>query len=81
MKTSSLRQLQHHLSEVMRWVDHGEEVKITRRNRVVARLLPEKTSSEIKVWPDFAERARIAFKSPSGKLPSQIIRDDREERS
>ena len=80
MKTSSLRQLQHHLSEVMRWVDHGEEVKITRRNRVVARLVPEKSAPEVKIWPDFAKRARALCKSHSGKFPSQIIIDDREER-
>ncbi len=79
MKTASLRHLQHHLSEVIRWVDHGEEVLVTRRNRVVAKLVPASPASPKKIkWPDFLERAKhIKVK---GKPLSQTIMEGREER-
>ena len=31
MKTASVRDVQHHLSRVLAWVEQGEEVQITRR--------------------------------------------------
>jgi hypothetical protein len=33
MKSVSLRHMQHHLSDVMRHVDQGQEVLVTRRRR------------------------------------------------
>lgn len=58
MKTVSLRDMQHHLSEVMRHVDQGNEVLVTRRNRPVARLSPVRPAAIIAAWPDFAGRAK-----------------------
>ena len=40
MKTATVRQVQHNLSEVLSWVEQGEEVRVLRRKQVVARLLP-----------------------------------------
>jgi prevent-host-death family protein len=80
MKKASLRDLQHHLSEIMRYVDHGEEVQITKRNRVVARLVPEYFPHKPKKWPDFAQRARSIIKKPKGKPLSEIVLEDRQER-
>ena len=79
MKTASLRHLQHHLSEVIRWVDHGEEVLVTRRNRVVAKLVPASPAPPKKIkWPDILARsAKIKVK---GKPLSQTIIEEREER-
>lgn len=81
MKQASVRQLQHHLSGVIRWVDHGEEVKITRRNRVIARIVPDRPLPKALLWPNFVQRAHGIFKHPKGKPLSEIILEDREGRS
>ncbi len=65
MKTVTLRQMQHNLSEIVRQIDHGEEIVVTRRGRPMARLvpiIPQKTRAE---WPDFAARAVRAKRSLS----------------
>ena len=40
MKTATTREVQHHFSRVLNWVDSGEEVVITRRGEKVARVVP-----------------------------------------
>lgn len=81
MKRATIRQVQHHLSDVMKWVEDGEEVIILRRDRVVARIIPPGRTSGAPVWPDFTGRARrIWGKRPRGKPLSRIIVEDREER-
>lgn len=57
MKAVSLRQMQHHLSEIIRQVDAGQEVLVTRRKRVIARLVPVSAPARKPKWPDFAARA------------------------
>jgi antitoxin (DNA-binding transcriptional repressor) of toxin-antitoxin stability system len=57
MKQFSIMETQHNLSKVLREVEAGQEVQITRRKKVVARLLPPLKSEEIR-FPDFAARAR-----------------------
>jgi len=74
MKTVSLRHMQHHLSEVLRHTDQGEEVLVTRRNRPVARLVPVRSGPAKTHWPAFAARAvRI-----TGRPLSQVILDERD---
>ncbi len=48
---------QHNLSKVLREVEAGQEVQITRRKKVVARLLPPQNAETV-TFPDFATRAR-----------------------
>jgi antitoxin (DNA-binding transcriptional repressor) of toxin-antitoxin stability system len=81
MKKATIRQVQHHLSEVMKWVEDGEEVLILRRDRVVARIVPPGRASEVPTWPDFTRRARrIWGRRLRGKPLSRIISEDREAR-
>lgn len=47
---------QHNLSRVLREVEAGYEVGITRRKKLVARLLPPEEPTKIQ-FPDFAKRA------------------------
>jgi antitoxin (DNA-binding transcriptional repressor) of toxin-antitoxin stability system len=42
MKTASVRELRNHYTTVMKWIEAGEEVKISKRGKVIARLVPEK---------------------------------------
>lgn len=80
MIKASIRELQHHLSKVMRHVEHGEEVFITRRNRVVAKIVPAVVQAETVEWPDFVTRATTIVGPQKGIPPSQFVVDDREER-
>ena len=81
MKTANIRNVQHNLREVLRWVEQGHEVRITRRNRTVARLLPAQDAPQAMEWPDFLARAnRIWGKRPRGKGVSRLIIEAREER-
>ena len=74
MKSVSLRQMQHHLSDVMRHVDQGQEVLVTRRRRTIARLVPIQPAAAKVKWPDFAVRtARI-----KGRALSAIILAERD---
>jgi prevent-host-death family protein len=57
MKTFSIMEAQHNLARVLREVEAGHEVGITRRNQLVARLLPPAGQSEVEL-PDFVGRAR-----------------------
>lgn len=41
MKTATVRDLRNHYSGLLKWIEAGEEVRITRRGKAVARLVPE----------------------------------------
>jgi antitoxin (DNA-binding transcriptional repressor) of toxin-antitoxin stability system len=55
MKRASLRDLRYNFAAVENLLQAGEEVQITRRERVVARLLPA-GDAEIGKRPDFLGR-------------------------
>ncbi len=50
MKTATIRQLRNQCRDVMGWVEAGEEVKISKRGKVVARLIPEKRAPRKFDW-------------------------------
>jgi prevent-host-death family protein len=82
MKTASVRDVQHHFRKVLAWVEKGEEVVVTRRNRTVARLVPSSPDTFPCIpLPDFAARARgIWGAQPKGASLSGAILAEREER-
>ncbi len=82
MKSVSLRHMQHHLSDVMRHVDQGREVLVTRRRRTIARLVPASPAATSIKWPDFAARtakasALVAARIKGRPLSSTIL-DERD---
>jgi antitoxin (DNA-binding transcriptional repressor) of toxin-antitoxin stability system len=79
MKSASVREVQHNLSAVLDWVARGEEVQVTKRRRVVARLLPPEPL--IVATPDYCGRARKLWgPRPKGKSLSETVSDARGER-
>ena len=79
MKTATVRQVQHHLSEVLSWVERGEEVRVLRRNKVVARLVPPEPQPAAS--PDFLGRATAIWGSkPAGASLSAIVSNSRGEK-
>ena len=79
MKKASIGEAQHNLKRVLDYVAGGEEVLITRRNKVVARIVPPDTRET--VLPRFTERAQRVFGQAIGKDLSRIVDEDREERT
>ncbi len=78
MKSVSLRHMQHHLSDVMRHVDQGQEVLVTRRRRTIARLVPASPATARIKWPDFAARtakahALVAARIKGAPLSATIL--------
>lgn len=41
MKTATVRELRNHYAELLRRVQAGEEIAISQRGKIVARLVPE----------------------------------------
>ena len=59
MKTASVRELRQNFKHLLTWIEAGEEVQITKRRRVVARLVPEAATKRTLVkMPDFAARLK-----------------------
>ena len=59
MKTASVRDLRNHHTTLLRWIRAGEEVLITQRGIVIARLSPESSKSAAVVhWADSPEVRR-----------------------
>lgn len=74
-----MRDVQHHLAEVLDWVARGEEVTVTRRGKIVARIVPALPVSAH--TPDFLARARTIWgPKPTGPMPSDLVDRDREDR-
>jgi prevent-host-death family protein len=81
MKTVTVRDVQHNLSKVLRWIEDGEVVVITRRSRAVANLVPSPQERREIEWPDFNARIQAIWGSGrAGKPASRIIIDERDER-
>ena len=74
MKTASVRELRNHYTTVMKWIEAGEEVKISKRGKIIARLVPERPKARRKVdWSTSAALTRDKSKWP------MISEKDREE--
>ena len=59
MKTASVRELRQNFGNLLTWIEAGEQVQITKRRRVVARLVPEASTKRQRVkMPDFAARLK-----------------------
>jgi antitoxin (DNA-binding transcriptional repressor) of toxin-antitoxin stability system len=57
MKLVSIMEAQHNLARVLREVEAGNVVGITRRKKLVARLMPPEKEAPVG-FPDFEGRAR-----------------------
>jgi antitoxin (DNA-binding transcriptional repressor) of toxin-antitoxin stability system len=78
MKKATVRDLRYDFPKIERALRAGQEIQITKRNRVIARLVPESTPPTL---PDFQARLDRIFGDrivePSG---AELISEDREGR-
>ena len=49
MKLATVRDLRNEYSKLLRWIEAGEEIAISRRGKIVARLVPERCAPAGKV--------------------------------
>jgi antitoxin (DNA-binding transcriptional repressor) of toxin-antitoxin stability system len=78
MKTTTIREVQHNLSKILRWVEDGEVVVITRHKRAVANLVRAVPKGGAIQWPDFTARTKAIWGGIQGGKPaSRIIIDER----
>ena len=54
MKTATVRELRNRYRSVLGWVEAGEEVTISKRGKVIARLVPEKPKTQRVDWTQSA---------------------------
>ena len=80
MKMVSVAEAQHNLSQILKYVDQGEEVAITRRKKVVAKIVLPAHAAR-KTSPDFESRAREIFGTGRGTPASEVVSATREERT
>ena len=60
MKKASVRDLRYGFKRIERLLHQGEEVQITKRRRVIARLVPDRAEVVRKI-PDFLARLRAIY--------------------
>ena len=60
MPSVNVRQLRDS-RQLFKWLDAGEVVELKKRNRVVARIVPESPRVQPVEWPDFAARLKKQF--------------------
>ena len=74
MKNASVQQLPEQWAEILRWVAAGEEVQLTEKDQVVARVVPVTPA----VTPDFLARAQAVWgEAPAGKPLSALVAEAR----
>ena len=60
MTKASVRDLRYEFKKIERLLRQGEEIQITKRRRVIARLVPE-SAEAVKKMPDFRARVRKIY--------------------
>jgi antitoxin (DNA-binding transcriptional repressor) of toxin-antitoxin stability system len=77
MKNVSVRDLRYDFPKVEQMLQSGEEIRITKRRKVIARLTPEPT--ERPPLPDFLGQMKEVFGDKVLKVTgAQIISEDRD---
>ena len=78
MKTATVRALRNHYSSLMGWIDAGEEIAISRRGRVIARLVPASPKHPRRVdWSTSAalRMDKRALPNLSAKTSAALLKD------
>lgn len=60
MTKASIRDLRYGFKKIERLLRQGEEIQITKRHRVIARLTPESAEPHAE-FPDFLKRLRARY--------------------
>ena len=69
MKTTTVRELRNNYAKVLQWVSKGEEVEVTRRGKVVAKVVPPATAKLTTV--DWAQSRALNRRAWATKLTAK----------
>jgi prevent-host-death family protein len=62
MKTATVRDLRNRFARVSEWIEDGEAVELTKRGKVIARIMPVRARKKATVqWPDFMARLKRIY--------------------
>jgi prevent-host-death family protein len=77
MKTTTVRELRNNYSKVLQWVSKGEEVEVTRRGKIVAKVVPPTSAKATRIdWAQSAAFNRPAWsKTLTAKKSAAILAD------
>jgi antitoxin (DNA-binding transcriptional repressor) of toxin-antitoxin stability system len=79
MKTMSVRDLRYRFPQVEAHLRDGEAIAITKRNRVIARLVPEKPA--VRTIPDFSAMLKAIYGKGKMKVSgAALVAEQRGER-
>jgi antitoxin (DNA-binding transcriptional repressor) of toxin-antitoxin stability system len=79
MKKASVRDLRYRFPEIERTLNQGHAIEITKRKRLIARLVPAGQSAP-SAFPDFAARAKKIFGKRKLKISgAELLRRERDE--
>jgi len=74
MPSVNLRQLRD-TRRLKAWLRAGSTVELRERDRVIARIVPEKQEEKPVKWPDFAARRKKIFGDRVLPIVDDLIRD------
>lgn len=81
MKRASIRDLRYRFPEIERALNQGHAVEITKRKRLIAKIVPAGQSAPSD-FPDFQARAKKIFGKKKLKISgAELIRRERDEGS
>ena len=77
MRKASIRDLRYSFKKIERLLYQGEEIQITKRRRVIARLIPEGVRDAAQM-PDFLARMRSTYGDRLLKVSgAELVAEDR----
>jgi antitoxin (DNA-binding transcriptional repressor) of toxin-antitoxin stability system len=80
MKTATVRDLRNHFSRVSAWIEGGEEVELTKRGKVVARIVPVQVKATDKSASDYLRRLKRIYGDRVTSDSQALISEGRGER-
>lgn len=81
MRQVSVRSLQRETASILEIVSRGEEIVVTKRNKIIARILPPENYSKPPLSSDFKNRfSKALIQTKTGtQSPAEILRYSRGE--
>ena len=78
MKRASVRDLRYDFKKIERLLHKGEEIEITKRQQVIARLIPER-AAQVRQMPDFLGRLQAIYGDKVAEVTgAELIAKDRD---
>lgn len=80
MKTATVRDLRNHFAQVSAWIEGGEEVELTKRGKVVARIIPVRSKAPAKPAAHYLRRLKRIYGDQVTSDSQELIREGRGDR-